>query len=451
MANELWLPNWRVLDASKPRSFDEPKVFSAECLDAPEACKHCGCVGRLYRHGVITLDYRHLPAYRHRVIIRAKVGRYRCRECGKTMMQPLTDMDPARGMSKQLVEWIGYASIDDTYASIAREIDVDEKTVRNISDDYIDRRMSEHTVEAPLVLGIDELTLMGQKRAIFVDIDGKRLLDIIPTMDQAAVARWLTLLPNRQNVRIVTMDMHGPYADVVRDLMPRAKIVIDKWHVVSKANEKLDIVRNRHRRAGKTKAARRNPHRGRRLLQAHGKNLSPHRRFVLDGVLLNNPLLKDAWEAKEGFYAIWEAKSPHEAERLFDAWAASIPSTVPEFKDLFATVDKRRGPIFEYFRYPFTNAYTEARNRLVKDFARAGRGYAFKRIRAKAILKQNITSQPNIYCYLCMRPVDMSGLTMVHPHTVGTPRERMMCKRCTANFHMWGEYKRLLDSTRNSG
>lgn len=50
MANELWLPNWRVLDASNPRSFEEPKVFTAECLDAPEACKHCGCVGRLYRH-----------------------------------------------------------------------------------------------------------------------------------------------------------------------------------------------------------------------------------------------------------------------------------------------------------------------------------------------------------------------------------------------------------------
>lgn len=449
MANELWLRNWRVLEASEPETFDEPKVFIAECLDKPEFCKNCGCVDRFYRHGVVTLDYKHLPAYRHRVIIRAKVVRYRCRDCGKTMMQPLPEMDPERGMTSALVDWIGWASIDHTYAYVAREIDVDEKTVRNISNDYIDRRLAEHKIEAPLVLGIDELTLMGQKRAIFVDIDGRKLLDIIPTMDKTAVANWITRLPNKQNVRIVTVDMHGPYIEVANLLLPKAKVVIDKWHVVSKANDRLDAVRNRQRRAGKTKKDRRNPHRGRRLLQAHGKNLSVHRRFILDGVLLNNPLLNDAWQAKERFYAIWESKSRNEAERLFDEWSASLPDTIPEFHALAKTVQDHRGPIFEYFRYPFTNAYTEARNRLVKDFARAGRGYAFKRIRAKALLKQSITSQPLVVCYLCMSHIDTSkGLTMTHPWA--TP-ERILCQRCTAKFHMWEEYERSYRSTQKSG
>lgn len=449
MANELWLRNWRVLEASEPATFADAKVFTAECLDAPEACKHCGCVGRLYRHGVMTLDYKHLPAYRRRVIIRAKVARYRCRECGKTMMQPLTDMDPARGMTKDLVEWIGYASIDNTYASIARELDVDEKTVRNISDEYIDRKMAEHVIEAPLVLGVDELTLMGRKRSIFVDINGKKLLDIIESMDQGAISRWIARLPNKQNVRIVTMDMWGAYSTVVEDLLPKAKVVVDKWHVVSKANGKLDLVRNRFRRNAKLKRDRKNPHRGRRLLHAHGKNLSPHRRFILDGVLLNNPLLNDAWQAKEGFYAIWEATSRSDAEKRFSEWKASIPDTVPEFRDLAATVDNWHKQIFEYFRYPFTNAYTEARNRLVKDFARAGRGYAFKRIRAKAILKQNITSRPIEVCYLCMAHIDTENeVAMKHPWAVP---ERILCGRCTAKFHMEEQYAKSIRSTPKSG
>jgi transposase len=436
MANGLWLRNWNVLDETEPRTFDEPKVFTAECSEAPEACKHCGVIGRLYRHGPLTVEYKDAPAFGHRVVIKAIVQRYRCRECGKTMMQPLPGIDSRRSMTERLIRYIEEQSIYQTAASLERILGVDEKTIREIGDAYLIRAMKAHVVEAPLVLGVDELTILGKKRSIFVDIVDKKLLDIIDSMDKQAVVRWMNNLPNKERVQVVTMDMWGAYRNVVAEVMPWAICVVDKWHIVSKANGKLDAVRNRFRRTATNKRDRRNPHRGRRLLHAHGKNLTVQRRFLLEGVLLNNPLLNDAWHAKESFYAIWETNDRAEAERRFEAWEKSIPDTVPEFKDLAKTVRDWHVEIFNYFKRPFTNAYTEARNRLVKDFARAGRGYRFPKIRAKAVLAQPFTSQPLVVCELCLRRFEND---MQHSSIQEDPNHpgkmRLLCRSCTLDVH----------------
>lgn len=362
-----------------------------------DTCPKCGAVDRLYRHGVKEIEYRDAPAFGKQFVIRCQVQRFRCRECNETSMQPLPDMDTRRRMTKRCVDYIEHQGTIRTYADIGRTIGVDEKTVRNICNESFERSMAERQIEAPLLMGIDELTLLGRKRSIFVDHSNKRLLDLIDNMNRGKVERWLARLPNRQAVQIVTIDMWGPYKEAVRAVLPNAKIVIDKWHVVSKAGIALDKVRNRQRR---TAGIRSNPQRGRRLLHTHLRNLSPMRKMVLDGVLANNPLIADAWNAKERFYAIWATKSRAKAEALYDAWRVSIPASVElEFRPVANMVDNWREDIFAFFDYPITNAYTEALNGLIKIANRAGRGYSFETIRAKALLSEPYTGE------LCKCPI----------------------------------------------
>lgn len=49
-------------------------------------------------------------------------------------------------------------------------------------------------------------------------------------------------------------------------------------------------------------------------------------------------------------------------------------------------VDRWHREIFTYFEFPATNAFVENRNGLIKMANRAGRGYTFDVIRAKALL-----------------------------------------------------------------
>lgn len=440
MTNALWLDGWEVRDFKQT---DDGKVAEARYLPQTNHCPKCGVIGRLYRHGSKVVPYRDIPAYGQRVLIRATVTRYKCRDCGGTSMQPLPDMDTRRLMTRRCVEHIEQQGIAQTYASVARAVGIDEKTVRNICESHLDRVTGLRDIIAPIILGIDELTLGGRKRTVFVDVAGRRLLDIVDAMNKGRVDQWLYRLPHKERVRLITIDMWGPYKSSVNAIMPNARVIVDKWHVVSKANAYLDNVRARFRRGAKGKD-KKNPHKGRLLLHTRGSKLSPMRRMALDAILAERPLLNAGWQCKEGFYEIWDTADRATAEAAYDAWKASIPDLVrPEFEKLAATVDNWRDEIFAFFDHPFTNAYTEARNRLIKDLSRAGRGYSFERIRAKALLMENITSEPLILCESCLGVFDHRMFLERHHirpiselGCVPSPLETMtVCANCHRRFH----------------
>lgn len=384
--NALYLDNWTV--ETVDRSQEGYRLVARYDVE-PTHCPKCGSTRLPYRHGPRTIDYVDAPVHGKRTVVSVEVRRYRCRDCSATFMQPLPDVHPKRRMMMRCAEHIRDQSLLRPYAQLAREIGLDEKTIRDISNEEIDRLLAGYEPEAPVALGIDELTLNGTKRTIFTNIGERKVLDLIGTMNRPQVEQWLRGLKGNKRIRIVTIDMWGPYADAVRAVLGGKVIIItDKWHVVSKANAALDVIRNAERRKGKTKKERKNPQRGRRLLQASRHNLSPWRQFILSGVLLNNPRIKAAWDCKEAFYDIWghDARpSRREAERLFDIWKASIPDDASEFREIARMIDKRREEVFAYFDHPYTNAYTEAANGLIKIINRAGRGYRFNAIRARAV------------------------------------------------------------------
>lgn len=442
MNHALMLVGWDVTGIKVTGNVQEATASYQSLLDT---CPKCGSVGsegtgaaylphRLYRHGVKTVEYRDAPAFGKQFVIRCRVQRFRCRECGETSMQPLPDMDTRRRMTKRCVEYIEQQGAVRTYADIARTIGIDEKTVRNICNEAFDRALAARRIETPRILGIDELTLLGRKRTLFIDAGGKRVLDLIDAMNRGKVERWLMRLPDREAVRAVTIDMWGPYKAAVKATLPNAKIVVDKWHVLSKLNMALDRVRNRARREA---GIRRNPQKGRRLLQTSRHNLSPWRRATVDGMLADSPLIDAAWHAKEVFYDIWDIRPRAAAEELFDRWAATIPPAIEgEFRPIAQMVENWREEIFAFFDYPLTNAYTEAINGLIKIANRAGRGYSFETIRAKTLLSEPFAGR-TAKCDGCLGQFPEAN---VKPLDIMAPRVKevwhaRLCGNCHHTFH----------------
>jgi transposase len=449
--NALWLDDWTVTALIRgDKGTEAIATYDIESRDCPK----CGSVDRLYRHGVLDVKYRDIPTFGKPLVIKAKVARYKCLECQQTSMQRLSGMDTRRRMTARLIEYIVEQGIEQNYSAVAKHVAIDHKTVWNICEEQVRLTLERNLSEPVIILGIDELTIRRQKRTVFVDVANRKLLDIIDTMAKTSVAHWISWMPHRDRVRVVTADLWGPYAEVVYELLPNAVVVADKWHVLSKANVALDLVRSRFRKGAKGRM-RRNPHRGRRLMHTSPKKLTPFRLMTLQGLLDNNPLLKDGWETKEGFYRIWQAKTREEAEGLFDDWAASIPESVRlEFDKLAATVENKRTEVFNYFDYPFTNAYTESRNRLMKDLNRAGRGYDFPRLRAKALLHKPITSRPLILCENCLGVFPNTMFMEVHRRQPegGANRglEMHLCANCHRRIHMEERLRHEVSSTPES-
>ena len=429
MNNALCLDDWTVTKVDNQSK--TVRVISARYDIHSEYCPKCGVVGRLYRHGAKDIRYTDAPAYCKQTLIVASVARYRCRDCGATSMQPLPDIDDKRQMTRRCVELIESKAAASTHMAVSREVGVDEKTIRSINLLSYERRLAEREIEAPEVLGIDELTLAGRKRTIFVDVYGRRALDVLDTMNSTNVNRWLSMLPKITRTRVITVDMWGPYMTSVRQYMPNAAIVVDKFHVFLHLHGALDKVRNRNRRE---RGIKKNPHRARRLLQASRHKLKPKAKAKLEELLAANPLLRSAWDCKEQFRDIYESKTRQEAEKRFDEWKRTIPKNVAlEFAPKAAMIEDFRNEIFAYFDHRLTNAFTESMNGIIKMINRAGRGYSFDVIRARILLIDPLGEVGE--CDFCHNIMSVKRLKAA-PKELNGGR---ICKDCLPAFHTQGD------------
>lgn len=105
-------------------------------------------------------------------------------------------------------------------------------------------------------------------------------------------------------------------------------------------------------------------------------------------------LLKVAYELKEGLRDIYKAEIRQQAELLYKEWKNSIPSDMPQFLKVAYTIDNWYDEIFSYFDNPYTNAFTESMNNLIKEIEKKGRGYTFDVLWAKTLFGTKATKKP---------------------------------------------------------
>jgi transposase len=238
--NTLNLPDWTILHTVEgPRDYQITATYDI----AASACFSCWRFGLLQRFGKRTQLFLDLSMHGKRVGIHVERQRYRCSNCGHTMLQPLPHMDEKHQMTKRLLKHIGEASLRRTFVSIAEECGLDEKTVRNVFREHA-AELDETTIFAtPKWLGIDELTLMRHPRCIMTNLEERTIIALLKNRSQATVSKHLHELHRRGRVKIVAMDMWIPYRNAVRSNLPRACIIVDKFHVVRMANQSLEAVR----------------------------------------------------------------------------------------------------------------------------------------------------------------------------------------------------------------
>lgn len=76
-----------------------------------------------------------------------------------------------------------------------------------------------------------------------------------------------------------------------------------------------------------------------------------------------------------------------EAERRYVVWQATIPDAYRKlFRPVTTAMTTWGGAGLAHFDHPYTSAYIEGLNRLIGDLQRAGRGYSFDVLRAKAMM-----------------------------------------------------------------
>jgi len=290
-------------------------------------------------------------------------------------------------MTRRCSSYIQNHALRKTFAAVAEETGVNEKTIRAIAGEK-----RNNTIELPkfpvMVLGIDEVKIAGRLRAIFTDLENHRILDLIESSRKSAVVEWLSALEFPESLIAVCIDGWRPYRDAIREVFGQnAHIVADKFHILRIANHCIHMVHKQSAVRVKPVHGRATDRRQKRALLKRSEHLNEEEQLKLDKAFRDAPQLKAAYDAKEAFFAIYALKARPAAEKALAEWEAGLtPDLRLVFKALLTTLQNWRCEVLAYWDHAgVTNAFTEAMNGQIKQIVRSGRGYSFPEIRNRIL------------------------------------------------------------------
>lgn len=341
------------------------------------ACGGCG-IGVKGVHDVRERPVRDLPWGTWIVVLIVEVHRVRCRRCGvKSEMLPF--VQGKHPFTRRFVEAVGRDCEDAAVSRVATKWNLSPSTTRRIDKRYL-QAWARHRRRRPLrQLGVDEIFWKkGACLTVVSDLGRGEPVWAAPERKTATLDMFFTehLWPlQRRAIRVVCMDMWGPYITSVRRHAPQAAIVFDKFHVMQHVGAAVDETRRREffRRGQQG----RDLIRGKRwLFLTRWANLEPFQRRELETVFQLNRRLFKAHLIKEQIDHLWHFTYEGAARAFFYRWLLSIRwQRLPAFQKLARTLERHLDGILAYCRHKVPFGVVEAINANIRAIIRRGRGY----------------------------------------------------------------------------
>ncbi len=302
--------------------------------------------------------------------------RFRCTGCGKVFTEPDPVFGSRRRTSERFRRYLGQKAIEQPVRHVARREDVGESLVRRVITEEAKRLLgAPQSVPPARILGLDEFSI--KKRQVYdtavVDLERKHIMGVVSGHRKSEVADFFTSMPEPDGVRVVVMDMHEPYRQAVELCLPKANVVVDKFHVLMHIHRALDQVRSSLQPQRGKKGAL---FRARYLLLTASERLTEGQRAQLMELLACYPMLGHAWSLKEFFRDWYHSATRTQAEVELILWERSVREQGPvPFQKLLPMLRIWRREILNYFDYPYTNGFLEGKNNRIKVIKRMAYGY----------------------------------------------------------------------------
>ncbi len=374
----LRLPGYGVYDTVFDEETSIAMLWVRQTAKDPfYTCGGCG-IGVRDIHDVSQRKVRDLPWGTWKLYLVLEVHRVRCRRCG-VKTERLDFLEGKHPYTRRFSESVGRDCEDAAVSRVASKWGLSPQTVRRI-----DKRMlqawSACRKRRPLrYVGVDELFWKkGKCLTIVSDLDLGEPIWAGPDRKRETLdAFFAEKLPprRRRSVLAVCVDMCAPFLVSIKEHLPKAAIVFDKFHVMRHVNDAVDETRRQEffRHKGPLRAAMR----GKRwLLLTRWRNLSRSKRGQLKEALAMNRRLFKAYYLKEQIERLWSYTYEGAALRFFIDWLLSLRwQRLPAFKKLARTLYDHLEGILAYCRHKVPFGVVEAINGNLRSLIRRARGY----------------------------------------------------------------------------
>ncbi len=365
-------------------------VCRIESKNQKATCPRCGLesdkLHQNHRHLVKDLPISGQPVY-----LQVNRRQFKCDNCQKPFSEELDFVAKKRTYTKRLAENILEQLKEGDILNVSRRNDVTEEEIQRMIED-IAEEITEPDLSELKRLGIDEIALVkGQKNycAVLVNLDTGKLIAILEKRTQEELRETLTGWGKEvlEQIEEVSIDLWLPYKNLVKELMPSAEVVADRFHVMKQINQELDEQRRAEKRAVEAQKNKKQKaekeaklevlKRSKYSLLKNEKDLTETQKIKLEAIKENFQNLKKMQELKEEFRKIYEtSENPTEGMLSISEWLAKSSSV---FTKSCQTIRNWFGEIISYFERRTTNGVVEGINNKLKLIKR--RAYGFRNFR----------------------------------------------------------------------
>lgn len=378
---------WEITELEFDKEVGEVRlrIKATAGLLEKEKCPEDGGGVSPYGHGQ-EREWRHLDVFEHKCYIQSSLPRLRCKDCGKVYQVKA----PWEGLSMHFTE-----AFEALALLLMREMPVKRAAeVMHETDTRLWRMLARHVVAAYAELdfsavthvGVDELAgRKGHKYlTLFADLVKKRILYAVPGNDSSSWKAFVKELRkhrgNRKKIRCVSMDMSAPYKKGVKDNCPNAEIVFDKFHLIAKANEAVNKVRNAEVcRGGKYEDLKNT----RWIWLKNPDNLTEKQAVLMESIDKENLVTATAYQMRLCLQDVYLLSTADRAKSRFRAWCRWVRRKARQTRfNLLAAmvkvascIENHLAGILKYWEERITNAYMEGLNNMFQMVKRRARGY----------------------------------------------------------------------------
>lgn len=233
-------------------------IITVESTISGTKCRQCGQHLTQAHGSDAPITMRHLPILGRQTYLRIRPKRYRCETCeGRpTTTQRQEWYTPKVPNTPAYERHLLLQMVNTTLADLSVKENLGGKELEAVIDRWVARKVDWRTLKRLRLLGLDEIALRKGQGDFVVLVTAKlangevRIVAVLPHRRKETVRQFLESIPaaTRRGSKTVGTDLYEGYINAVKEVMPHAAIVADRFHVARLYRAAADQVRKQELR-----------------------------------------------------------------------------------------------------------------------------------------------------------------------------------------------------------
>lgn len=323
--------------------------------------------------------WRHLPQGRTVLWLRYTLRRVDCLVCG-VRVEHVPWAAPGSRFTHDFEEMVAYYAQITDKTRVTELMGISWVTVGSIVHRIVSARLDPARLEKLRRIGVDEFSYRKHHRYLttVVDHDQRRVVWAAKGNSSQVLDRFFDELGGEGCLKIteITLDMSEGYLKAIRNRLPKAEVIFDRFHVQRLASDAVDAVRRAMVREIEDPQEAKAIKRSRFALLKNPWNLTQKQEAKLSEVQQTNVPLYRAYLLKQTLAKALDYVQPKRASKALKDWLAwASRSKLKPFVKMARTVRRYFDGILAYVKTRLTNGLVEGLNNKLRVIARRAYGF----------------------------------------------------------------------------